>query len=923
MRPLKLTISAFSSYAETVTLEMDRLGKNGLYLITGETGAGKTTIFDAITFALYGKPSGTNRKPDMLRSKYASPETKTEVELVFEYDGEVYTISRTPEYTRPAKRGGGFTQQRSEATLIFPDGRVVSGMRDVDEAIHEIIHVDRDQFSQIAMIAQGDFVKLLTASTETRQEIFRKLFNTKTYNAILEKLKAEFASSKNDYNSVQSSISQFIGGAVCDEISPLHERLTEAKKSNAPAEKIIEIINEIISADYAENERLEAEISAADKNIEKINERIGRAEEYKKAQAELALSEEQLTDEAEQLSAAEKHLAEMKACTPEAEKKEREITLLEAQLPMYAELEASKEKASVAEKQIAEFSAEMSRLENQKKALNEKLLSLENEYMELEHAGEEKEKLLREMSNTETKRKELMSLLADISEYRRLYSKHRHLLDLYSQASEKAEKLTAEYNAGYKAFLDEQAGILAEKLTAGIPCPVCGSTSHPHIAEKSQNAPTEEQLKTAEEKMKKARETASEASKDAGEAGGALSAAAEKLTRGISEITGTSDIENGAEAAEKILSDTEAEIRLINDRISVEENKIKRRDELSGLIPETRRNAKQSEDDIDGLKTKISAVQIERSAVEAKCSELSEKLTFGNIKDAESELAALKKTVTDMKNALSDAEEKHRSHETKIAVLKGKITQLEKQLGNVCEIDYDSEKALRDTAAAKRNELLDLQKKIHSRLSVNSDIVKNIELKLAEAEVIASRYNSLRLLCETAGGTLQGREKITLETYVQAMYFERIIHRANYRLKVMTGGQYELQRRTEAENNRSKSGLELEITDHYNGTVRDVKSLSGGESFKASLALALGLADEIESSAGGIRLDTMFIDEGFGSLDEGSLEQAVDALAELTGGTRLVGIISHVSELKRRIDKQIVVTKEKDGRLGTHAEIVC
>ena len=230
---------------------------------------------------------------------------------------------------------------------------------------------------------------------------------------------------------------------------------------------------------------------------------------------------------------------------------------------------------------------------------------------------------------------------------------------------------------------------------------------------------------------------------------------------------------------------------------------------------------------------------------------------------------------------------------------------------------------MRDAVSAKRNELLGIQKKIHSRLSINTDIVKNIGVKLAESEEIKGNYNSLRLLCETAGGTLQGREKITLETYVQAMYFERIIRRANYRLRVMSGGQYELQRRAEADNNRSKSGLELEIIDHYNGTVRDVKSLSGGESFKASLALALGLADEIESSAGGIKLDTMFIDEGFGSLDESSLEQAINALAELTGETRLVGIISHVSELKRRIDKQIVVTKEKNGSLGTHAEIVC
>ena len=923
MRPLKLTLSAFSSYAETVVLNMDKLGRSGLYLITGETGAGKTTIFDAITFALYGKPSGANRRPDMLRSKYAAPDAKTTVELVFEYDGEIYTIIRTPEYMRPAKRGGGFTQQRAEAALTMPDGKVISGNRDVDEAIQGIIHVDRDQFAQIAMIAQGDFVKLLTASTETRQEIFRKLFNTKSYNDILEKLKAEFAAAKNDYNTIQNSISQYINGAVCDENSALFGQLNEAKKDNAPADKIAEIINELIKADTIEEEKLNSEISLSDKQIEAINEQIGKAEEYQKAQDELMLSREQLKEKSGLLSQAEKNLAEIRNEIPNADKKEREITLIEAQLPMYSQLQICTEKAADAQKRIASFTNEIDNFENQKIAISNNLLTLEKEVKSLENSGEEKEKLMRKLSDAENEKKGLTSLLSDISEYKKAFVKHQQLLDLYRQASRKSDELTADYNAGYKAFLDEQAGILAEKLTEGLPCPVCGSTSHPHTAQKSENAPTEAQLKEAEQKMKKAQETASEASKDAGTAGGALSAITAKLTSTLAELTGTSDIEHGAEIAKKVMLEAEEKISHISDKIKVEEGKIKRKNELAEIIPKTEKKLEQTEANIAELKTKVNNDEIEKATAEAQCKELSAKLSFSDKKTAENQITELKKSVSDIKNALDEAEKNYHNSETEIAVLKGKITQLEKQLSDACEVDCDSEKAMRDAVSAKRNELLGIQKKIHSRLSINTDIVKNIGVKLAESEEIKGNYNSLRLLCETAGGTLQGREKITLETYVQAMYFERIIRRANYRLRVMSGGQYELQRRAEADNNRSKSGLELEIIDHYNGTVRDVKSLSGGESFKASLALALGLADEIESSAGGIKLDTMFIDEGFGSLDESSLEQAINALAELTGETRLVGIISHVSELKRRIDKQIVVTKEKNGSLGTHAEIVC
>lgn len=924
MRPLTLKISAFSSYSGTTVLDMDRLGKSGLYLITGETGAGKTTIFDAITFALYGKPSGSGRKAEMLRSKYADPAVPTEVELTFEYKNKIYTIKRNPEYERPAKRGDKLTKQEAGAELTLPDGRVVSKIKDVDSAVREIIGIDREQFSQIAMIAQGDFLKLLNATTETRQEIFRKIFSTDFYRNIQEKLKAEHSEIKRAYETAEQSIKEYIRGAVCPKDNPLYDELEKAAEGALPPEKAIGIIDEIIVEDEAAEKDLEAAINDADKQLEAVTERIARAEEYEKSAAELIKAEEEMEENRLRHKSVSENAALCRSRESEAQRLKQSAAVIEAELAEYDELEHAKNNLSLYEKNISDSRKKLEAVSDEHKELSDSCGELENELKVLENAGENREKLSLEKEQAEHKREKLKRLKSCADEYERLKKSLEIKQSFYIEALKSAEQKQELYNVQYRAFLNEQAGILAADLQENVPCPVCGSPVHPAPAEKSSAAPAKEQLEMLKEAAAEARDAANAASAAAGTEKGRLSSAEKALEALVSELSENGGINSASDIFIKLNDENDACIKRLENEISAENKRIERKKEIAEKLPDLREKIKSSEKEISDLKEAVTADNAFKTEAEKRISALSSKLKFGGRREAKYEIKRLSKSAEEIISAIADSDKKLAECERLIASVGGKISQLKAQLADRPETDLPEEKEKKLTLSGKRGELIEAQKNIHSRNTANKNALRNITEKTEKSAELLKKYTAVKALCDTAGGNITGREKIMLETYVQAVYFDRIISRANTRLKIMSGGQYELRRKDKAENNRSQSGLELKIIDYYNKTERDVGSLSGGESFKASLALALGLSDEIQSHSGGIKLDAMFIDEGFGSLDENSLSQAINALAQLTAENRIVGIISHVTELKRRIDKQIVVTKvKKDGQIGTKAEIIC
>lgn len=1094
MRPLKLTMWAFGPYAGKTEIPLETLGSSGLYLITGDTGAGKTTLFDAITYALYGEPSGDVRDPSMFRSKYAAPETPTAVELVFSCGAACYTVRRSPEYERPARRGGGTTIQKAEAELHLPDGSIITKAREVTAAITQILGLSRSQFSQVAMIAQGDFLKLLLADTKTRQEIFRELFHTRCYMVLQERLKAESGALRDACSAARSSVQQYIQGVLSQPEDPLGDALRQAKEGTLPFAETVALIERLLAQDQADAEETDRAIADRNESLAQVHTLLGKAQEVQRARQELAHAQARRETLAATAEEAAEKLAQQRAALPRQESLRQQIAALEAQMPRYQELEQTQQAHGALQRSIAEQQSALEAAVQRQSTQAAALESLEEALRGLSGAEAERERILHQQSQQERVGAELESLARDAAQ---LDSLRRSLLDTaarqealkrqkeekaaqaealsrqicagrealqasdtldaqkekllhrqslaqkrsqaleelatlekdcaaldrsleqaqsaYQAAAAKAEEAARLYAAKNRAFLDEQAGILAQMLQEGSPCPVCGSLHHPAPAQLSHAAPTEAQLKALQSSMEADRQTASEASVHAGSVKAALEERRGQLLRRMEAYVEVPDAAAAAAQLRLCKEEAEAELHSLHQSLLETEAQLAHRQELTEAVAQQEAQLAQLEALCASLETQCTEAELAQSSLLGQISQLEKQLkeqlssrfqiteNFSSSLDAlrvdnarqlqalrgqleqaserlvrkqaleediprqsaalqalaaeiaqaretlaagQSRLLALaqqaealrrdlpcgqagqaqalhddlRKELDGLAAELQQAEEAHAQCLQALSGTDAAIRQLTRLLKDGAALDSQALEEQQKRLDSQLQSLNQTRQQLHTRISTNASALAHIREKSAELMQLEQRYAWMRTLSNTANGTLPGKEKIALETYVQMTFFDRILRRANVRLMVMSDGQYELKRRTTAENNRGQSGLELDVIDHYNGSERSVRSLSGGESFKASLSLALGLSDEIQSMAGGIRLDTMFVDEGFGSLDEESLRQAIRALTSLTEGNRLVGIISHVSELKEKIDRQIVVTKGRGG--GSRAEIV-
>ena len=1096
MRPLKLTLSAFGPYAGRVDLDLARLGEQGLYLITGDTGAGKTTLFDAITYALYGEPSGESRDPSMFRSKYARPDTPTWVELTFSYGGKTYTVRRNPEYERPAKKGGGTTLQRADAELTLPDGGLVTKAREVNRAIVEIIGLDRSQFAQIAMIAQGDFLKLLLADTRSRQEIFREIFKTRYYMVFQERMKSEAGALQRDCEAARASVQQYIGGVVCREGDPLLPRVQRARAGELPFQETVALIEALIGGDRGEETRQQALLDRLDGALKETSALLGRAEEAQKTREKLALARSAREALLPRVEEARSALEAERENLPRQEAVGRALAALEAELPRYQALSRRETALTALEADTAALERRLGRQTEEARTRAEALEEWKRELAGLAAVDADRERLLREREQIEGRRTALTALERQTGQWQdclrsiaaeqgrraeltrrqaaltdrlaeeraalqadretfqaaagllgekqellhrqeRAQERQRGLSGLvsgldgceqerkilqmaqeaYERAGARSEALEADYRRKDRAFLDEQAGVLARSLTEGRPCPVCGSTHHPAPARLSGGAPTEAELEAAKAAWEGARREAQEKSLAAGKRRAALEererqllrsmadyldepdldTARERLTAGqaavaeelarlhralveteagllhraeleqaleeresalealerqaeeLKEALRRAEVTQGAlggqreqleeglrresaaqlppcgleelpDALSRALAETEERMDGLAERERDLEERLRRKQALDGRLPRAEQELGELEASAAGLREELAAARSRREELAGQLQTERERLPFPDQGGAEQKIAALRGELQTLADALERAQQAAADRQRELAAADAAIGELQRLLESAREIDREALKEQSRDLTRQRTEAGEAQKEVHARLVANETALQNIREKAADLERLEGRYTWMRTLSNTVNGSLAGKEKVALETYIQMTFFDRILQRANLRLLVMSGGQYELRRRREAENNRSQSGLELDVVDHYNGSERSVRSLSGGESFQASLSLALGLSDEVQSAAGGIRLDTMFVDEGFGSLDEESLAKALRALTGLTEGRRLVGIISHVSELKERIDRQIVVTKDRTG--GSRVEIV-
>lgn len=920
MRPIKLRISAFGPYAKETEFDFEKLGTGGLYLITGDTGAGKTTIFDAITYALYGSPSGKNRDASMLRSKYADGKTPTEVELTFEYYGKSYTVKRNPEYERESKKGSGTTKQTAGAEFILPDGTVVTKTKDVDNAVKDVIGIDCDQFRQIAMIAQGDFLKLLTAPTKDRMEIFRHIFKTDNFSALQEKLKNESGALKSECDAITASISQYTDGIVCDETDVLHIDVDKAKRGDMTTEDTIKLIESLILSDKTKEEALKKQKGEQNALLDEKKALITKALDTQKAKEELEKNKIKL----EELKITKKALSEsyeqQKALQPKAEEYKQSIAKIEATLPDYDELIKKQKDFFDNDTLLKRTDADIVLLTEATAMLRNELEKLSAQQKTLSESGEQKLILENQKAQLTEDKKNLTALSADIDKVKKAKAEFEAAKKEYENKYSLALELNNSFTAQNKAYLDAQAGILADTLTEGMPCPVCGSTVHPKIALKPSDAPTKEQLDTLQNKVNSANIAANDASQTAGRLKGNYQTLANSALALIKELLGDVKPDECQSIIAAKNADTAKKISELDKMIFDEATKLQRKQQLEKLIPEKTLSLEKSQNDISSLREKLSQLSAICSSLDVRIKELSEKLTFSSKQEALCTIESYKNSIAKLSADFEKATESLKKCDETIIAVSSATQELQKSLQGAEDIDIQSENEQKSILEAKLSEIEKAEKQLHSRITANSTALENINLKALGLITAEKKYAWVKALSNTANGNISGKEKVMLEAYIQMNYFDRIITRANQRLMIMTDGQYELIRRKEALTRQGQSGLDLDVIDHYNGSMRSVKSLSGGESFKASLALALGLSDEIQYSAGGIKLDTMFVDEGFGSLDEESLSQAMKALTSLASNNRLVGIISHVGELKQKIDKQIIITKDKSG--GSNAKIV-
>lgn len=919
MRPLKITMSAFGPYAGEVTLDMQKLGKSGIYLITGDTGAGKTTIFDAISYALYGEASGNYRENTTLRSKYAGVDTPTFVELEFEYNNEIYKINRNPEYPRPNKRGEGFTKQSTNAELVMPDGSVITKIKEVSAKVEEIIGINKNQFSQIAMIAQGDFRKLLNCETNERSKIFRKIFKTEPYHNIEIKLSSLFNELKRNREKEKSGIEQYINQLKCNENDTLSLELERAKSGDVLIEDVIKLAGEIINKDTLEYTKTQKNIESINEEIEKINSNIKLYENQEATKKAYAKASAKLEELKTKRNECEKAYKSAEAQRERLDDLTRKINLINSKMPKYDELKSLEN--SINEKtQSFEKSNNLLKLKQQEITLLEKEIDEKSKALEeVKGADLLVQKLTVQKEEINKKAEALKELKTEIDRCKTEQKNLKNAQSFAKSALDEYGALENEYNQIYIAFFNEQAGIIADELKDGEPCPVCGSTSHPNLARKSENAPSQADVESAQKLAKKAQEKADKARDTASALKSRFDEIAANVKSAAKKLFGTDDnvfddYNSNINALKKEYDCTLALLKTANEKLDLYKK-------LDKEIPKIQEKQKSLLDEISKFNTQKASDEAFISENTKRVTSIKSELDFESADLAKDKLKEYTNLSSDIKNAIEKSKNDFDDIKSKYDTQKGTKASLENALKEFKEIDLASlnEKSLKLNEYKK--DVDKTAKSLYSRIESNKLLVDNISEKRDILKGYDDKYVWLKALSETANGDISGKEKITLETFVQMTYFDSIIRKANIRLLTMSDGQYELVRRSDAETLKKNEGLALDVIDHFNGSTRSVSTLSGGESFMASLCLALGLSDEIQSSNGGIKLDTMFVDEGFGSLDGEALDRALSALTSLSQGNRLVGIISHVDALCDRIDNKIVITKDRT--IGSNAQIIC
>lgn len=869
MKPIKLVMSAFGPYAGETTVDFSVFGETGIFLIAGDTGAGKTTIFDAISFALYGEASGgkERRKSKSFRSDYAAAKTETYTELTFRHKDETWCIRRNPEYERPKLSGEGTTTQTANAKLTNLDtGEVIEGLRDVNDKVYELMGLTQDQFTQTAMIAQGDFLKILNASSDDRKTLFQKLFNTSLYASLQRKLQEMNSGNSKEKEQLDQRIR--IAAGKIDPEPDFPERDSIALYCQEPkyADLLAGCLEHLLESEKKARETARQEKDTAAEQVARL---IAMIEQSKAINAD--------SDALEKAETALQTLLDDQTHMDEQADRLSKARKTQGLAADEAMLAGNTKEIENLEKELDQAKQALQTAENALPAAEEQLKTAESHTKEADAllaSAKRLEDCIPVCKELEKQQKKLVKQQKKIA----------CLLDDSKQADEA-------YTAAKEGYYRSQAGLLAAELTEGQPCPVCGSTAHPHPAKLSEEAVTKESMEAAEQLHRQAADALHAADTElTALKSGVVACQARLQEAGIREDETETDLKQR-------IQEIQLQAKQYRD---VMEAARKAMNDLNILVEKNRATLDQGTRRLDALRESANELRIR----------FGEKLAAAGFEDERAyHLAKLPDVeIEELDRQIRVYGEQRKSLTDQVASLKEKLTGKEKT-------DVATLEQQRRELDEQQNHAENVEKAVAKKLTIHEDALKEIKEARRQQKRKEENWAIVRDLYNCCAGIAGGnrRAKMTFEAYVQQYYFKQVVAAANKRLTVLTDGVFTLRCKEEARDRVHQSGLDLDVLDRATGQWRDVSTLSGGESFLASLALALGLSDVVQAQSGAIRMDAMFIDEGFGTLDENALRNSLQVLSDLADGKRLIGIVSHVHDLEERIENQIIVSKTLKG----------
>lgn len=995
MMPISLTLSAFGPYPDTITIDFESFQEDGLFLITGPTGSGKTMIFDAMIFALYGKTSGQIRQTDSLRCDHALNEIPTFVEFSFSLHQQNYTIKRNPKYYLEGKK----TPKQPSALLILPDGKMVEGIKEVNQKMISLLGVDDQQFKQICMIAQGEFTKLIMASSDEREKVLRELFHSETYQKLEEKLKVHLKTYQDKYDLLLNKRKDLMQELQVEDhqeyLSKQTKLIASQQKEYDDLKKDLDQKKQQLQLYRLQNQRLIQlkdlkqqfqDLKKQENDYQELNKTVDtlkKAQEtnylyisYIKQQKKLQTLKLNQEDFLKQLKKLEKDYQEKKVQADFLDYKQQTKEKLQNQIQEtkqlinqiyqyqndYQNLQTLKQQYRMLDEEHKLFLKKKEKFENG--------LQRDQERIQSEQQVQSKYELIKQQYVRLNEQKVKVHQLSDYyDQILKLNENKSDLQEEYTVVEKQVDHEKMQYNQMEKLYFRKQAGIFALQLKEDQPCPICGSLHHPHPAQIEKEDITKEKLDQQAKKVKQQEHRLQDILQKILLSNQKKEMLVKQTKQLSSELNIQEEISKeifikeldhlskDEKRMKKEYLELQDELKYIQklkksvalslkDMSTYESKELKQAQSLENIqvqihqlsgklndslrqyeIGEVNKNYQQVQKEYRQLSLEIETIQQDYEKVKNKYLEIKTKISSLNQQiiqeqeiydeldnkyhtalDAfinEEEFLNLKTQI----NQISILEKKYQDYLISLKSLNEQIISLENEVKDSTYVDLSSlSETIKEVNQQLREKNDDLEK-LKIDYSLKEKMIKDIQKINQQLEKDEDTYQIYLDLYNLASG--KNNARVSIERYVLATYFENMLIYANVIMKQLSQGRYQLLRKDDAGKGRSQQGLELDVFDQESGNIRSIKTLSGGESFKAALSLALGLSRMVQDYAGGIELNTLFIDEGFGSLDSQSLDQAMNCLMELHHENKLIGIISHVSDLKDRIERQLVVERKQ------------